>query len=58
MPEIGIPSNGVIVTGQDVFTEAEKVPIETIVLAGMCIASFAVLILLALQRGLFKRRKR
>jgi hypothetical protein len=58
MPEISIPSNGVTVTGQDVFAEPGQVPIETIVLAGMCIASFAVLILLSLQRGLFRRRKR
>jgi len=58
MPKIGIPSDGVTVTGQDVFAEPDKVPIETIVLVGMCIASFAVLILLSLQRGLFRRRKR
>ncbi|MDD1768655.1 MAG: carboxypeptidase-like regulatory domain-containing protein, partial [Methanomassiliicoccales archaeon] len=58
MPEISIPSNGVTVTGQDVFAGPGQVPIETIVLAGMCIASFAVLILLSLQRGLFRRRKR
>jgi dolichyl-diphosphooligosaccharide--protein glycosyltransferase len=58
MPKIGIPSSGVTVSGQDVSVEPGKVPVETIVLAGMCIASFAVLILLSLQRGLFRRRKR
>jgi len=58
MPEIQIPSGGVVVTGDDVFAEPEKVPIGTIVIAGMCVASFAVLILLSIQRGVFKRRKR
>jgi hypothetical protein len=57
MPEIEIPSDGVTVTGQDVSIEQENVPTETIVLAGMCVASFAVLILLALQRGMFRRRR-
>lgn len=58
LPDLTIPGGGVIVGGPGVYPEAEQMPLETLVLIGMCIASFLVFALIGYQRGVFRRRKR
>ncbi|MDD1746667.1 MAG: hypothetical protein LUQ16_02785, partial [Methanomassiliicoccales archaeon] len=57
LPEFSIPG-GLSVTGNGVATEYPEMPIFTLVLLGLLFAVSTVLILLIIQRGVLKRKKR
>jgi hypothetical protein len=57
LPAFSIPG-GLSVTGNGVATQYPEVPIFTLVLLGLLFAVSTVLILLIIQRGVLKRKKR
>jgi hypothetical protein len=57
MPEFSIPG-GLSVHGNGLSTQAPQVPLFTLVLLGLLFVASTVLILLVLQKGVLKRKKR
>ncbi len=58
LPVFTVPSNGLSVTGNGVLQMVPNVPGSTLVLLGLVIAMFTVLLMVAMQKGVLRRRKR
>jgi hypothetical protein len=58
LPEFTVPSSGLSVTGNGVLQMVPNVPGSTLVLLGLVIAMFTVLLMVAMQKGVLRRRKR
>jgi len=58
LPIVLIPDNGLRVTGYDVFGESPTVPLVTVGAAGFAVVMLVIVVLLGMQKGVFRRRKR
>ncbi|MDD1769539.1 MAG: carboxypeptidase regulatory-like domain-containing protein [Methanomassiliicoccales archaeon] len=58
LPKFTVPSNGMSVTGNGVVQTVPNLPGSTLVLVGLVIAMFTILLMVALQKGVLRRRKR
>jgi len=58
IPVVVIPDGGMTVDGEKVSFEPPTTPLSTIVLAGLAGVLTVIVILMGIQRGLFKRRKK
>jgi len=58
MPQFNVPSGDLSVTGPSVSTSMPQVPTTTLIILGLVIAMATILIVLSLQKGVFRRGKR
>jgi hypothetical protein len=58
LPKFTIPGNGITVSGDQVSNSAPIVSTMTIILIGLVLAITTILLLVTLQKGVLKRRKR
>ena len=58
MPAFTIPNGGLSVTGAGVSSSLPQMPWTTVALIGLVIAMTTIAVLVTLQKGVFKRRKR
>ncbi len=58
LPSVVIPDGELTVSGKSVSFEPSQMPLSTIILAGMTGIAAVVMILLGIQRGVFKRKER
>jgi hypothetical protein len=58
LPKFTIPGNGITVSGQQVSNSAPIISTGTIILVGLVLAMTTILLLVSLQKGVLKRRKR
>jgi len=58
LPKFTIPSGGLAVTGDKVSSIIPDVPAGTMMLLGLVLAMFTVFVLVGMQKGVFRRRKR
>ncbi|MGD1061179.1 MAG: carboxypeptidase regulatory-like domain-containing protein [Methanomassiliicoccales archaeon] len=58
LPAFTVPSNGLSVTGNGVVQSIPNIPVSTLVLIGVVVAMFTIMLMVAVQKGVFRRRKR
>jgi hypothetical protein len=58
MPNFGIPTGGLTVTGPGVSVMIQEVPTDTLVFIGLLVAVTTILMVLSVQKGVFRRKKR
>jgi hypothetical protein len=58
LPKFTVPSNGMSVTGNGVVQTLADIPGSTLVLIGLVVAMFTVMMMIMVQKGVFRRGKR
>lgn len=58
LPAVTVPENGLVVSGNDVYLEPPSLPALTVGLAGFTIVMSVLMMLIGIQMGVFRRRKR
>ena len=58
LPDVGVPSPGLSVTGEGISDRPSQVPGSTMGLVGLTVVMLVITLLLGHQKGVFKRRKR
>jgi len=58
LPSVTVPESGLKVGGYDVYLEQPSIPLFTVGLAGFTIVMFTLMVLIGMQKGVFRRRRR